>query len=42
MKKPQAERHKKKGKITKNREAMPTIRVREASSRQRPIEVKIQ
>ena len=41
MKKPKAERHIKRGKVAKGREAELTIRVRAVSSRQRPIEVKI-
>ena len=42
MKKPKAERHRKKGKTTENIEAELTIRVRATSSKQTPIEVGIQ
>lgn len=41
MKKLKAEGHRKRGKIAEEREANLTIRVRVASSRQRPIEVEI-
>ena len=41
MKKPKAERHKKRVKVVEDREAELTIRVRAISSRQRPIEVEI-
>ena len=41
MKKPKAERHEKRGKVAEGREVELTIRVRAASSRQRPIEVEI-
>ena len=41
MKKPKAERHRKRGKAVEGREAELIIRVRVASSRQRPIEVEI-
>lgn len=41
VKKLKAKRHRKRGKIVENREAVLTIRAKAALSRQRPIEVKI-